>query len=255
MAYEKMNLLNIPNIPKKRVRLALVDGRISSALEEGLAQRGIEIVKTEAYPWLYPAISCHPDAVFHHLGGNLMVYAPGTSAATVATLENMGFLMIEGEKHLTAKYPGSVHYNVARVGNLAFHNTRYTDRILRENLYNCGVELVHVNQGYTKCAVSVVDENSIITMDRGIAKVAEKKGLDVLVIDEDGILLPGIQNGFIGGATCLIDDKKFAVAGNIYRLKSAMKIIDFLSQKGIEHVSLSEEPVTDIGTIIPLLTV
>ena len=34
MAYEKMNLLNIPNIPKKRVRLALVDGRISSALEE-----------------------------------------------------------------------------------------------------------------------------------------------------------------------------------------------------------------------------
>jgi len=254
MAGEKMNLLNIPNIPKKRVRLALVDGRISSGLEKGFSDRGIEIIKTEAHPGLYPAISCHPDAVFHHLGDNLMVYAPGTSMAVVAALEDMGFLLIEGEKPLTAKYPGSVHYNAARVGNLAFHNTRYTDRILRENLCKRGVELVHVNQGYTKCAISVVDENSIITIDRGIAKAAERKGLDVLVIEEDGILLPGIKSGFIGGATGLIDEKKLAVAGNIYRLKSAMKILDFLSQKGIEHVSLSDEPVMDIGSIIPLLT-
>ena len=250
-----MNFINIPNIPKKRVRLALVDGRVSSGLEKGFSEGNIKIIKTEAYQGLYPAISYHPDAVFHHLGDNLIVYAPRTSMAVVAALEDMGFLLIEGEKPLTAKYPGSVCYNVARVGNLAFHNARYTDRILKENLYKRGVELVHVNQGYTKCAISVVDENSIITIDKGIAKVAERKGLDVLVIEEDDILLPGIKSGFIGGATGLIDEKKFAVAGNIHRLESAMKILDFLHQKGVEHVSLSDEPVMDIGSIMPLLTV
>jgi len=46
-------------------------------------------------------------------------------------------------------------------------------------------------------------------MDRGIAKVAEKKGIDVLVIEEDAILLPGFKNGFIGGSTGLIDKEKW----------------------------------------------
>ncbi|HAA43773.1 MAG TPA: hypothetical protein DCE02_07235 [Ruminiclostridium sp.] len=250
-----MNFLDIPNLPEKKVNLVLVDGRIGQDIEEKLMSLKINYIKTKPLDSLYPAISYHPDIFFHHLEKNIIVYAPGVCKEILKKLHSLGFELLEGKSRLTSKYPGNICYNGARVGKYFFHNTKYTDSVILEHLKKKDIEIVHVNQGYTKCSVSVVNENSIITMDRGIAKVAEKKGLDVLVIDEDGILLPGIQNGFIGGATCLIDDKKFAVAGNIYRLKSAMKIIDFLSQKGIEHVSLSEEPVTDIGTIIPLLTV
>jgi len=89
----------------------------------------------------------------------------------------MGILLLKGEAELGPKYPASVYYNAARVGNIVFHNTKYTDKILRENFSKMGIELVHINQGYAKCAISVVNENSIITMDRGIAKVAEKKEL------------------------------------------------------------------------------
>lgn len=249
-----MNYVKVPNIPERKVRLALVDGRISPSLEAGFKDRGIQLIKTEAHSGLYPAISFHPDAVFHHLGERKIVYAPGVPKKILRELSEWGFLLLKGEAELGPKYPASVYYNAARVGNIVFHNTKYTDKILRENFSKMGIELVHINQGYAKCAISVVNENSIITMDRGIAKVAEKKGIDVLVIEEDAILLPGFKNGFIGGSTGLIDKEKWALAGDMRKLRSCEAIEDFLAQKGVKAVSLSEEPVVDIGTIIPLIT-
>jgi len=251
---EVMNFINVPNIPERRVRLAMVDGRISPSLEAGFCKMGIELIKTEPHLALYPAISFHPDAVFHHLGERRIVYAPGASEKVLRALLDRGFLLVKGETELYSKYPGSVRYNAARVGNLVFHNTKYTDKVLKENFFKMDIELVHINQGYAKCAISVVDENSIITMDRGIAKAAEKKGVDVLVVEEDKILLPGFENGFIGGCTGLIDKGKWAVSGDVRKLKSYKIIEDFLLKKGVEAVSLADESVVDIGTIIPLLT-
>ncbi|HHV28402.1 DUF6873 family GME fold protein [Acetivibrio mesophilus] len=249
-----MNYINMPNIPEKSVRLAMVDGRISTSLEAGLQGKGIELIKTKPHLGLYPAISYHPDAIFHHLGERKIVYAPGADEGVLGALSARGFLLIKGETELGPRYPGSVHYNAARVGNLVFHNTKYTDRVLKNNLIEMDIELVHIKQGYAKCAISVVDESSIITMDIGIAKVAEKKGIDVLVIEEDAILLPGFNNGFIGGCTGLIGKGMWAVAGNVRNLKSYKRIEDFLLKKGVEIVSLFDGPVVDIGTIIPLLT-
>lgn len=249
-----MNFINIPNIPKESIRLAMVDGRISCDLETGLKGMGIELLKTKAHLGLYPAISFHPDAVFHHLGERTIVYAPGAAKSVLDALLDRGFILVKGEKELNPTYPGSIYYNAARVGNLVFHNTKYTDRVLKENFFKMDVELVHVNQGYAKCAISVVDENTIITMDLGIARAAEKKGVDVLAIEEDAILLPDFNNGFIGGCSGLVDKVKWAVAGDIRKLRSYKKIEEFLRRKGVEIVCLSEDSVVDIGTIIPLLT-
>lgn len=249
-----MGFVNVPNLPQKRVKTVLVDGRIDENLKAGFYKRGISLIKTKVYPALYNAISCHPDVVFHHLGQNRIIHAQGADRKVVERLSGLGFELIEGNSALSGKYPGDIHYNAARVGNIAFHNTKYTDAVLRENLYNMGVELVHVNQGYAKCSVSIVDDNSIITMDKGIAKVAETKGLEVLVIEEENIKLPGLDKGFIGGCTGLLDKYMWAIAGNIEKLNSCFKIFEFLRKKGIEIVCLSKEDVVDIGSIIPLIT-
>lgn len=249
-----MGFVNIPNLPQKRVKTVLVDGRIDENLEAGFYKRGISLIKTEPYPALYSAISCHPDVVFHHLGQNRIIHARGADRRVMERLSGLGFELIEGNSELSGKYPGNVHYNAARVGNFAFHNTKYTDAVLKENLCNMGVELVHVNQGYAKCSVSIVDDNSIITMDKGIARAAEAKGLEVLVIEEENIKLPGLDKGFIGGSTGLLNKNMWAVAGNIEKLSSRCKIIEFLRRKGIEVVCLSKEDVIDIGSIIPLIT-
>lgn len=249
-----MKYVDIPNIPYNKAALAIVDGRISDSLEKGIIDLGVQLIKTKAYPSLYTAVSFHPDMFIHHLGGRIIVYAPGTSESTLSELEKLRFELIRGETELGSTYPGNVSYNVARIGRYAFHNTKYTDKVLRDWLYKMDVELIHVNQGYAKCAISVVDENSLITMDRGIAKIAEKKGFDVLVIEEQGILLPGLGNGFIGGSSGLIERNKWAVAGNFDKLSSSCEIKSFLVRKGIEIVSLSAHQVIDIGSLIPVLT-
>lgn len=250
-----MKFVDNPNIPVKPLSIALVDGRIEKILENKLVHMGIKVVKTEKYEGLYEAISFHPDILYHHLGGNKIVYAPGVNQRVNTALENLGFRLISGSIRLGDKYPLNIAYNVARVGRLAFHNLKYTDPVLANELISEGVELVHVNQGYAKCSISVVDDSSIITSDPGIAKVAVKKGLDVLLIEpEEGIKLPGVSYGFIGGSSGLIDEKKWLITGDILSLKSSEKIFQFLQKRCIDIVHLPGQPVVDIGSIIPLMT-
>ncbi len=247
-----MKFIEIPNIPEEKVVLAIVDGRINNSLEKGFSAKGIQIVKTKLHTSLYKSVAFHPDMFLHHIGGKNIVYAPGTSEDTVRELEGYGFQLVRGEAELENKYPGNISYNAARVGKYVFHNTNYTDNILKKFFSKLDVELVHVNQGYAKCAISVVDENSIITMDRGIAKIADQKGLDVLVVEEKNILLKGLDYGFIGGSSGLIDKNTWAVSGKFESLESCLKIIDFLYNKGKTIISLSDQQVVDIGSPIPI---
>lgn len=249
-----MKYIDIPNIPHNKAALAIVDGRISSSLEKGLMDLKVQLIKTKPHPSLYTAVSFHPDMFIHHLGGRTIVYAPCTSESTLSELEEHGFELIRGETELGSTYPGNISYNVARIGRYAFHNTKYTDKVLRDWLFKMDVELIHVNQGYAKCAISIVDENTLITMDKGIAKIAEKKGFDVLVIEEKEILLPGLDYGFIGGSSGLIERNKWVVAGNFDTLSSCFEIKSFLDAKDVEIISLSAHQVVDIGSLIPLLT-
>ncbi len=250
-----MNFINIPNLPQQPVRLVVIDGRSDKEIIDNLAGMGIKAIKTLKHTGVYDAISYHPDIMLHHIKDQCIVYAPGTPPDILYELSYYGFILIPGETPLSHSYPGDIAYNVARVCNMAFHNFNHTDPVLKFHLIKAGVELVHVNQGYSKCSISVVDDKSIITSDRGIAKTASEKGIDVLFTEPDpGIRLPGLNYGFIGGSTGLLDRSIWATAGSLGSLKSSHQIHNFLANRGIKAVSLSLQQITDIGTIIPLLT-
>jgi hypothetical protein len=248
-----MDFIEIPNLPQKAVSLAVVDGRISKEAELKLKNMNVDIIKTNGHKGLYKAISHHPDIFLHHLGGDQILYAPGTDKSLLEQLSYYGFKLSAGVSILEPYYPTDIAYNVARNGRFFFHNLRYTDPELRKALDGLGLEPVDVKQGYTKCSISIVDENSIITADVGIAKAAEKKGIEVLLLEPgQGIFLPGVKYGFIGGSSGLLDKNLWAVNGNAYMLSSHSLICDFLTKKNIEIISLSESIVTDIGGILPL---
>lgn len=250
-----MKFIGTPNTPDGPVKYAVVDGRISEKCEAKLVSLGISLIKTAKHPGVYEAISFHPDIMLHHLGNNCIVYAPGTDQSTLLELKRLEFELIAGETVLSPAYPYDIAYNVARVGNIAFHNLKYTDPVLKAELVKRGIRLVHVNQGYSKCSVAVVDDRSIITSDRGIAELAEENSIDVLVVENDeNIFLLGLNYGFIGGCSGLIGKNKWAVAGDFTRLAEAERIQAFLASKGIEIVSLSDERICDLGSIIPLTT-
>ena len=51
-------------------------------------------------------------------------------------------------------------------------------------------------QGYAKCSCVVVDEDSIITSDRGIWREAVNAGMDVLLIEKSQVILRDILTDF-----------------------------------------------------------
>jgi len=249
-----MAFITSPNLPEKTASLAIVDGRIGNEAEKKLNDLGVKLLKMQLHQGLYTAVCRHPDMLLHHIGGETIVYAPGMDPALLDELKVYGFNLLKGERILAPSYPADIAYNVARVGKKYFHNLRYTDPVIAKQLERHGVKAVHVEQGYTKCSVLPVDENSIITSDTGIAKAAKSEGLDVLLVDCDrSIQLPGLNYGFIGGAGGMLSKSICAINGNKNRLSCCEAVSAFLLRKKVHFVGLSDGSVTDIGSILPLM--
>lgn len=249
-----MNYIKLPNLPEGKVKSILIDGRISKKIADSLMKMEITPIMTEGLPDMYEAVSHHTDIMLHHVGSNRIVHASGISSKILEKLSNLGFQMIEGQTVLSAKYPGNIAYNAARVGNFIIHNLKYTDKILIKELENEGVEFIDVKQGYSKCSVCVVDKDAILTSDKGIGEAASKKGIDVLLIEPDeNIVLPGLNMGFIGGCTGKIARDKMVVTGDLTKLKSFVDIVRFANSHGVKIISLSDEKPVDVGSIIPVL--
>lgn len=235
-------------------KIAIVDGRVEKEIEDFFVNNNIEVIKVKNILGARPETACHPDIFFHVLSNKRLVCAP-----QVANLRNVydiltarGFEIIYGKSVIEGNYSSEVAYNVARIGKVAFHNLKYTDPILRRELENEGVSLIHVNQGYTKCSVSIVDENSIITADKGIARMVTIAGIDTLLIEpEQGIYIDGKNQGFIGGATGKLNNT-WLISGELSNLKDFKIIEKFLNSKNVEVVSISKGQVVDIGTIFIL---
>lgn len=250
-----MNFIKNPNIPEKQVSKILIDKKIQKDIQDSLEKIGVAIIKTDSKERLYSAVNSHPDMSFVHIRENIIVVEPTTKADMIYMLEKEGFRVIRGETVLESRYPKSIHYNVCIIAGFAIHNTKYTDPILRELIDKEDMDWVHVNQGYSKCSISVVNKNSIITSDNGIAKIMERKGFDVLHIPpQKTIKLKGLDYGFIGGASGLLKDDIWALTGALDTLESAKEIEDFIKQKNLQVLSLTKGEVWDIGSIIPLIT-
>jgi hypothetical protein len=100
-----------------------------------------------------------------------------------------------------------------------------------------------------------VNEKSGITSDEGIFRTLSGQGFDILLIRPGHIRLPGMDYGFIGGATGLISKHEMVVAGSLNLHPDGVRIEEFLADRGVSLVNLSEEPAMDIGTIIGLSAV
>ncbi|SHJ11304.1 DUF6873 family GME fold protein [Lutispora thermophila] len=244
--------LENPNLPQNKVKIVVLDYRTDDEILSNLSNMGIEIIRTERCFELYEAIDGHPDILMHHVGGNSLVIAPNIYDKVAERFHKKGFALTKGATWLQRNYPQNIAYNVLRLGKLAFHNTKYTDpeiiRIYEKN----DVRLVHVNQGYTKCSVCIIDENSVITHDIGVARVMEKHGIEVLVIEPGGIDIIGLNYGFIGGTSGLISKNTIVFTGSMKEMKCYNKILEYVALKGIDIKILSNKKIMDIGSIMPL---
>lgn len=99
----------------------------------------------------------------------------------------------------------------------------------------------------------VADDSSIITADRKIAAIASAAGMNVLTVSEKLTALDGFEHGFIGGASFKISRNEMAFTGVINNASEKSRIEHFLNERGVSAVYLTDEPLFDIGSAIPII--
>lgn len=230
-----------------------VDGRMEPGMKSKLTELGLELLEVPPCSSILSSVSGHPDMQMVHIRDNLLVYRPDMPENFVNKLKSLGFEGYPGSTVLKKEYPGDIAYNVAIIGQTAFHNTTHTDPVLADILTKCSFKLVHVKQGYTKCSILAVTPESLITADSGIAAAAEAAGFDVLKIPpQTNICLPGMDYGFIGGTAGYIGNDTLAFTGNLDTADSSIEIKAFLKKYGIGYICLGETAIHDYGGLLPL---
>jgi hypothetical protein len=247
-----MNFINIPNLPIKKVKAVLISSSAGSDILQYLEKRGVEAIIVPPCRDIASQVSTHPDMLFHHLGNNKMVYYKRADSKVCQRLVQLGFELTQSGVTLKPQYPNDIALNSARVGNYLFCNEKFTDKTIINYCKQNDVHIVPLKQGYSRCSICIVNENSMITADKGIALAAEDLGLNVLLISAGFIDLSGYNTGFIGGCCGKISNNKIIFSGDISKHSDYLEIKRFLDQYKVEYESIGSYRLLDIGSIIPL---
>jgi hypothetical protein len=244
-----------PNLPEDCKTVIICD-KYCDKLAEGLKTLKIEAIRMPEHPLLPGSVSSHTDlSVFH--GGEKVLYLSGHLKNTnfAVELEKLGAELHYYTTELRPEYPGDVPGNICYFGNTCILNPDTSDPAITGFLIEKEIQLIPVRQGYAKCSVCIVDEDSIITADPGIAKKAEKAGIDVLQIDPGHIRLDGFAYGFLGGAAFKVSRSVLCFTGilDAYPPADKEQILAFLEKKNVRPYYLTDLPAFDIGGAVPLI--
>ena len=83
------------------------------------------------------------------------------------------------------------------------------------------------------CALAI-SKNAVITSDKGMEKAFLKNNVDVLYIDNKTIRLKGCDYGFIGGASCRLENE-IIFFGNIEQHPDFIRVKAFLEKYNMNY--------------------
>lgn len=228
---------------------ALVDERISDKCLDSLKSYGFLPIKLPKIEGLPTPIASHTDIITFNIHGKLFfsksyfdaffdVLSPLFSENIIVTPEMQG-----------GKYPLDAIFNGLLIGDKLFCKCDTFSKEILAHAKKLGIKVISVKQGYPACTALKISENAAVTADRGMANALRGEGISVLDIENGGIYLPPYEYGFIGGAGALYGDTVFFL-GDISKHPYADKILSFIKENGKRAVSLSDEPLSDLGGIV-----
>ena len=226
-------------------RITAFCGKAPQWLKAAFSIHGVELVEIGTCNSLQAPVAHHIDMMALPISEKLLV-APETAFAKDYF---PGKEIVVTKERLIPEYPGDVLLNAVWLPDYLICNTNTVAKEILQMAYEQGKTVIHVNQGYTKCATCIISDTAIITEDESIYEASQDK-LDVLLIKKGEALLPGYEYGFIGGASALIGDTVYFF-GNIENHPDYEAIQQFIALHNKRIVSLSkEEKLLDIGGII-----
>ena len=162
------------------------------------------------------------------------------------------FTLQDCSKPIGRDYPENVRLNCLYLGNKLYGNLKAIDSAVLDFCSKNGIETIHVNQGYTRCSTLVVNNQAVITADKSIEKAMKENRVEVLPISAGHIRLDGFDYGFIGGASCTVDNTVYFF-GNITKHPDFEKIKVFIKQYNSKiEILCKKVPLTDIGGAVLL---
>jgi len=225
--------------------LIIVDKKAPGKAKDSLSEYG-DVIELETTGITYDAISGHPD-IFFHKSENKLIVAPNLPGKYMEKIMASEPEVIKGEQDVGEKYPASSAYNAVSTANLLIHNFRNTDSSITRLLEDA--DLIHVDQGYTRCNLLALSDEHFISSDTGIARVLGRFDKDCLYVNPEGILLEGFKHGFIGGC-CGIKDNKVFILGSLAYLNDGAVMQQYLQDQGFEIIELYDGPLFDGGSIL-----
>ena len=217
-------------------------------LKDALRDKGYELIEIAGTDKVYDAISSHGDIYVCKICGELIV-APVQLPLLQEKLLKNGISYMPGASDPGRRYPENVRYNAAQIGRRLIHNTKHSDPVVLRAAKEHALELIDVKQGYTKCNLVVVDEDSAITSDMGLSAVLIKRGIDVLTVSQGHVKLKGFPYGFLGGASGRVGNE-IVFNGNLSAHPDFQAIKEFIRKRGLDAVWFEEYPLKDVGSII-----
>ena len=216
-------------------RSVYVSASAAPALKKWLADNGCIVNEVNTTGIVAGPLSDHPDMFMCRLG--------------VSDSAEVFSYFGQNDISLGSSYPHDIALNAACTGRYFVHNLKHTAPALLSRAQELGMTPVNVRQGYAKCSTVIVDEDSVITYDRGIAEPCKAAGMNVLTVAPGHVLLPGYDTGFIGGASGRVGDTVI-FNGNLSSHPDFEAVVRFIEERGLMVKWFEGWPLTDIGTIL-----
>ncbi len=237
-----------PNLPDKQGSIAIVSCDITEEIRKNLISQGIKSITIRGNKCVEEAVRNHPDIYINHYSDSELLVENNCSIN--GGVKKISISMFAENK--CSEYPFNCGLNCVRLGRYLIGNTKYICPELLEFVKRDRLECINVKQGYTKCNICVVDENSIITEDAGIAKKCMKYGINVLKLNCNAVRIKNYNYGFIGGASGKISKDTLAFFGNIKLHPEFESIEEFCNARNVRCLSLSQEELYDYGSLITI---
>lgn len=231
----------------------IIDSRMREIEKEYLASLSLQPIEIPQNIRVYPEISSHVD-IFCTRVQEMVIAEP----TVYPILSDYPFPCICGRDSVTTPYPKDILYNVCMLGKYAIHHFAYTDLVVKEWIEKTETTKIGIKQGYSKCSIAVIDDNSCIVSDESIARKLRRYGIAVLVVPVDHVDIKlwrgdtySTMCGLIGGNITRVRDQVI-VWGDISHYPDALKIQAFVEERNLKMVHFAGLDLIDYGSVVEI---
>ena len=245
----KVRFLKNPNLPGNKVATVYADID-DIALKNVFNNLSIKVVNVKENSFLDAPVSRHADILMNYIGKSTFLSDKHQIELCKFIEDNNGKSVII--ENIYSPYPNDCLLNFADIGDYIICNKSILTGEIVDLLPKKTV--IDVKQGYSKCSVCICKRNTIITDDISVYNaILPYDNINSLLIKKGSVHINKYDYGFIGGCCGLIDKNLLLFNGDLSLHSDFDKIKNFLYDNDIIYIDIKGKPLTDIGSIIPIM--